>query len=224
MNGRSRNNGLPKSRSSTEFDLTFKVMLIGDSGVGKTCLLVRYKDGGFLGGNFISTVGVDFKNKIVTVEDKRIKLQIWDTAGQERFRSMTHGFFRDAHALILVYDICNAASFSNVMGWMSDIRRHAAPKVTLMLVGNKSDCSAKREVLYRDGERLAQENNIAFLETSAKTGSNVDVAFMGVAKELFQKSLTAADYIGTHRDPNNKFNLKDYIETEKEPAGCCGRR
>ncbi|XP_023993895.1 ras-related protein Rab-26-like isoform X2 [Salvelinus sp. IW2-2015] len=96
------------------FDIAFKVMLLGDSAVGKTCVLVRFKDGAFLGGNFIATVGIDFRNKVVTVDNVKVKLQIWDTAGQERFRSVTHAYYRDAQALLLLYDITSKSSFDNI--------------------------------------------------------------------------------------------------------------
>ncbi|XP_071461351.1 ras-related protein Rab-26 isoform X2 [Marmota flaviventris] len=96
------------------YDVAFKVMLVGDSGVGKTCLLVRFKDGAFLAGTFISTVGIDFRNKVLDVDGVKVKLQIWDTAGQERFRSVTHAYYRDAHALLLLYDVTNKASFDNI--------------------------------------------------------------------------------------------------------------
>ncbi|XP_031207545.1 ras-related protein Rab-37 isoform X3 [Mastomys coucha] len=99
---------------SPNYDLTGKVMLLGDSGVGKTCFLIQFKDGAFLSGTFIATVGIDFRNKVVTVDGARVKLQIWDTAGQERFRSVTHAYYRDAQALLLLYDITNQSSFDNI--------------------------------------------------------------------------------------------------------------
>uniref|UniRef100_A0AAQ5XXK7 RAB26, member RAS oncogene family n=1 Tax=Amphiprion ocellaris TaxID=80972 RepID=A0AAQ5XXK7_AMPOC len=102
------------SNSGEFYDIAFKVMLVGDSGVGKTCLLVRFKDGAFLAGSFISTVGIDFRNKVMTIDAVKVKLQIWDTAGQERFRSVTHAYYRDAHALLLLYDVTNKASFDNI--------------------------------------------------------------------------------------------------------------
>ncbi|XP_039740933.1 ras-related protein Rab-26 isoform X3 [Pteropus medius] len=101
------------------YDVAFKVMLVGDSGVGKTCLLVRFKDGAFLAGTFISTVGIDFRNKVLDVDGMKVKLQIWDTAGQERFRSVTHAYYRDAHALLLLYDVTNKASFDNIQAQMA---------------------------------------------------------------------------------------------------------
>ncbi|XP_075755972.1 ras-related protein Rab-26 isoform X1 [Pelodiscus sinensis] len=117
----------PSLSSSGEFyDVAFKVMLVGDSGVGKTCLLVRFKDGAFLAGSFISTVGIDFRNKVLNVDGVKVKLQIWDTAGQERFRSVTHAYYRDAHALLLLYDVTNRASFDNIQR-EKPIRRTSAP-------------------------------------------------------------------------------------------------
>ncbi|XP_048645316.1 ras-related protein Rab-26 isoform X4 [Marmota marmota marmota] len=120
------------------YDVAFKVMLVGDSGVGKTCLLVRFKDGAFLAGTFISTVGIDFRNKVLDVDGVKVKLQIWDTAGQERFRSVTHAYYRDAHALLLLYDVTNKASFDNIQAWLTEIQEYAQHNVVLMLLGNKA--------------------------------------------------------------------------------------
>ncbi|XP_059548733.1 ras-related protein Rab-26 isoform X2 [Myotis daubentonii] len=124
------------------YDVAFKVMLVGDSGVGKTCLLVRFKDGAFLAGTFISTVGIDFR--------------IWDTAGQERFRSVTHAYYRDAHALLLLYDVTNKASFDNIQAWLTEIQEYAQHDVVLMLLGNKVDSAQERVVKREDGEKLAK--------------------------------------------------------------------
>ncbi|KAK7477803.1 hypothetical protein BaRGS_00030986, partial [Batillaria attramentaria] len=130
-------------------------MLIGDSGVGKTCLLVRFKDGTFLSGSFISTVGIDFRNKVVEVDGAKVKLQIWDTAGQERFRSITRAYYRDANALLLLYD-----------AWLAEINEYAQEDVVIMLLGNKCDAHAERIIRKEDGERLAREYGVAFMETS----------------------------------------------------------
>ncbi|XP_054718637.1 ras-related protein Rab-37-like isoform X2 [Uloborus diversus] len=173
---------LKPSLSLEPYDVAFKVMLVGDSGVGKTCLLVRYKDGAFLSGVFISTVGIDYRNKVVNVDDTKVKLQIWDTAGQERFRSVTHAYYRDAHALLLLYDVTNKSSFDNTRAWLGEINEYAQDDVVIMLIGNKADSSADRQVMYEDGERLAKEYGVAFMETSAKTGTNVELAFMAVAR------------------------------------------
>ncbi|XP_041364030.1 ras-related protein Rab-37-like isoform X2 [Gigantopelta aegis] len=194
------------------YDVCCKVMLIGDSGVGKTCLLVRFKDGTFLSGSFISTVGIDFRNKVVDVEGTKVKLQIWDTAGQERFRSITRAYYRDANALLLLYDVTSKASFDNIRAWLAEINEYAQEDVVIMLLGNKADLG-DRVIRAEDGERLAKEYNVAFMETSAKTGLNVELAFMAVAKDLKMKKI---------RRPNEpRFNVADYVEQEKKTNGCC---
>ncbi|KAM7148952.1 ras-related protein Rab-26 isoform 5-T5 [Molossus nigricans] len=181
------------------YDVAFKVMLVGDSGVGKTCLLVRFKDGAFLAGTFISTVGIDFR--------------IWDTAGQERFRSVTHAYYRDAHALLLLYDVTNKASFDNIQDWLTEIQEYAQNDVVLMLLGNKVDSAQERVVKREDGEKLAKEYGLPFMETSAKMGLNVDLAFTAIAKELKQRSM---------KSPNElHFQLHDYIKREGRRASCC---
>nr|XP_012599331.1 ras-related protein Rab-26 isoform X1 [Microcebus murinus] len=138
------------------YDVAFKVMLVGDSGVGKTCLLVRFKDGAFLAGTFISTVGIDFRNKVLDVDGVKVKLQIWDTAGQERFRSVTHAYYRDAHALLLLYDVTSKASFDNIQAWLTEIQEYAQHNVVLMLLGNKVDSAHEHKVKREDGEKLAK--------------------------------------------------------------------
>ncbi|KAM9261540.1 ras-related protein Rab-26 [Cariama cristata] len=206
--------GRPSLSSSGEFyDLAFKVMLVGDSGVGKTCLLVRFKDGAFLAGSFISTVGIDFRNKVLTVDGVKVKLQIWDTAGQERFRSVTHAYYRDAHALLLLYDVTNKASFDNIQAWLTEIHEYAQQDVVLMLLGNKVDSAQDRVVKREDGEKLAKEYGVPFMETSAKSGLNVELAFTAIAKELKHRSLKL---------PNEpKFKLHDYVKKEVRGSGCC---
>ncbi|KAG5323580.1 RAB26 protein, partial [Acromyrmex heyeri] len=193
-------------------DLLFKVMLLGDSGVGKTCLLTRFRDGRFLSGNYITTVGIDFRNKVVTVDDTPIKLQIWDTAGQERFRSVTHAYYRDAHALLLLYDVTNKTSYDNIRAWLSEIREHANEDVVIMLLGNKSDCGTERAVKREDGERLAQEYKVPFMETSAKTGLNVELAFLAVARELKARKSDNPD--------ETKFNVQDYVRQQSQRSFC----
>ncbi|XP_007453607.1 PREDICTED: ras-related protein Rab-26 [Lipotes vexillifer] len=195
------------------YDVAFKVMLVGDSGVGKTCLLVRFKDGAFLAGTFISTVGIDFRNKVLDVDGMKVKLQIWDTAGQERFRSVTHAYYRDAHALLLLYDVTNKASFDSIQAWLTEIQEYAQHDVVLMLLGNKVDSAQERVVKREDGEKLAKEYGLPFMETSAKMGLNVDLAFMAIAKELKQRCMKAPS------EP--RFQLHDYIKREGRGASCC---
>ncbi|XP_068888376.1 ras-related protein Rab-37 isoform X1 [Aphelocoma coerulescens] len=190
-----------------------KVMLLGDSGVGKTCFLLQFKDGAFLSGTFIATVGIDFRNKVVAVDGVKVKLQIWDTAGQERFRSVTHAYYRDAQALLLLYDITSKMSFDNIRAWLTEIHEYAQKDVVIMLLGNKADVSSERAVRTEDGASLAREYGVPFMETSAKTGMNVELAFLAIAKELKQRAVQPLD------EP--RFQIHDYIESQKKKSGCC---
>ncbi|XP_034182389.1 ras-related protein Rab-37 isoform X1 [Osmia lignaria lignaria] len=192
--------------------LTHKTILLGDSGVGKTSLLVQFDTKKFQPGNFAATVGIGFTNKVVVVDDTSIKLQIWDTAGQERFRSVTHAYYRDAHALLLLYDVTNKTSYDNIRAWLSEIREHANEDVVIMLLGNKSDCGTERVVKREDGERLAQEYKVPFMETSAKTGLNVELAFLAVARELKARKSSDPD--------DTKFNVQDYVRQQSQRNSC----
>ncbi|VDN57530.1 unnamed protein product [Dracunculus medinensis] len=180
------------------FKLFLQIMLVGDSCCGKTCLLIRFKDGTFLNSNFISTVGIDYRNKLLELDNLKVKLQIWDTAGQERFRSITATYYRDADALLLVYDITNRESFQNVRGWLSEIQECAKESAIITLIGNKNDLSSERKVKYDEGRKLAevgsinqnpiQAYGINFVETSAKTGQNVQHVFEEIARRLIRLS------------------------------------
>merc|ERR1711934_962636 len=160
-----------------EYDYLFKLLLIGDSGVGKSCLLLRFADDTYAE-SYISTIGVDFKIRTIQLEGKTIKLQIWDTAGQERFRTITSSYYRGAHGIIVVYDITDADSFANVRQWLEEIQRYACEGVNKLLVGNKCDLASKRLVEKKTAEEFAEKFGITFLETSAKNNQNVEAAFM----------------------------------------------
>ncbi|XP_053564840.1 ras-related protein Rab-37 isoform X3 [Bombina bombina] len=153
------------------------------------------------------------KNKVVTVDGVKVKLQIWDTAGQERFRSVTHAYYRDAQALLLLYDITSKSSFDNIRAWLTEIHEFAHKDIVIMLLGNKSDVTSGRVIRTEDGESLAKEYGVPFMETSAKTGKNVELAFLAVAKELKQRSCMQGE---------PKFQIHRYIESEKKKSGCCG--
>jgi Ras-related protein Rab-1A len=179
-----------------EYDYLFKLLLIGDSGVGKSCLLLRFADDSYLE-SYISTIGVDFKIRTVEQDGKTIKLQIWDTAGQERFRTITSSYYRGAHGIIVVYDVTDQESFNNVKQWLSEIDRYASEHVNKLLVGNKCDLTANRVVSYEAGKAFADEIGIPFMEASAKDSTNVEQAFMvmtGAIKDRMasQPALNAA--------------------------------
>uniref|UniRef100_A0A5K3FPM5 Ras-related protein Rab-1A n=1 Tax=Mesocestoides corti TaxID=53468 RepID=A0A5K3FPM5_MESCO len=168
-----------------EHDYIFKLLLIGDSGVGKSCLLLRFSDDVYTD-NFISTIGVDFKIRTIELDGHHVKLQIWDTAGQERFRTMTVAYYRGAHGIIVVYDITSEESFQNVETWLEEIKRYARPDVTKIVVGNKSDLTDQRVVSYEQGKQFAANLGLQFLETSAKDSSNVEQAFFSMAGQILQ--------------------------------------
>ncbi|KAF9419335.1 hypothetical protein HW555_004099 [Spodoptera exigua] len=165
------------------FDYLFKLLLIGDSGVGKSCLLLRFADDTYTE-SYISTIGVDFKIRTVDLDGKTIKLQIWDTAGQERFRTITSSYYRGAHGIIIVYDCTDQDSFSNVKQWLEEIDRYACDNVNKLLVGNKCDLTTKKVVDYTTANQYAEQLGIPFLETSAKNSTNVEQAFMTMAAEI----------------------------------------
>eukprot|EP01070_Trichotokara_eunicae_P007796 Trichotokara_eunicae@DN5545_c0_g1_i3.p1 len=166
-----------------EYDYLFKLLLIGDSGVGKSCLLLRFADDTYTD-SYISTIGVDFKIKTINLDRKLVKLQIWDTAGQERFRTITSSYYRGAHGIIVVYDVTDRESFKNVKAWMTEIDKYAVPGVNKLLVGNKSDLTQKKVVHSDEGKELADQLGIRFIETSARNAHNVDEAFELMATEI----------------------------------------
>ncbi|KAI5395385.1 Ras- protein RABE1a, variant 2 [Lathyrus oleraceus] len=135
----------PPARARSDYDYLIKLLLIGDSGVGKSCLLLRFSDGSFTT-SFITTIGIDFKIRTIELDGKRIKLQIWDTAGQERFRTITTAYYRGAMGILLVYDVTDESSFNNIKNWIRNIEQHASDNVNKILVGNKADMDESKRV------------------------------------------------------------------------------
>jgi len=171
-------------RQTRDYDFLFKLVLIGDSGVGKSCLLLRFADDSFTE-SYISTIGVDFRFKTLAVGNKFVKLQIWDTAGQERFRTITSAYYRGADGIIMVYDVTNKESFDHVQDWLQEVNRYSNEGTCKLLIGNKSDREDK-VITTQQGQEFAVQLGMPFLETSAKTASNVEEAFMAMAAELIK--------------------------------------
>ena len=164
-------------------DYLFKLLLIGDSGVGKSTLLLRFADGIFTD-KFTPTIGIDFRNKTIELDGKVIKLLTWDTSGQERFRAITEAYYRGAGGIIFIYDVTKQTSFDRVEHWLVDISKHARKDVPRLLIGNKSDLSDKRVVDYITAKQYADSVNMPFIETSAKCAANVEQAFVIMASQL----------------------------------------
>jgi len=173
-----------------EYDYLFKVLLIGDSGVGKSCVLHRFIEDTFTN-NFISTIGVDFRIKTMDVNGKTIKLQIWDTAGQERFRVITSAYYRGAHGIIVVYDVTDENSFKNLNYWFNEIAKYAPENINKFLIGNKSDDVVNKKIEYTIGQEYADYINVPFLETSAKNASNINRLFEELCINLLNNMIIA---------------------------------
>jgi len=171
------------------YDMLIKLLLIGDSGVGKSCLLLRFSDDSFTH-NFIATIGIDFKVKTIDLDGKKIKLQIWDTAGQERFHTITTAYYRGAHGMVLVYDVTDEKSFENVRHWMKQIELHAQQNCSKILLGNKCDLPTK-VVSTEKGNSVASEYSVKFFETSAKSNLNVADAFLTITRDVKNRLLAA---------------------------------
>eukprot|EP01100_Stratorugosa_tubuloviscum_P008022 TRINITY_DN332_c0_g2_i2.p1 TRINITY_DN332_c0_g2~~TRINITY_DN332_c0_g2_i2.p1 ORF type:complete len:216 (-),score=101.95 TRINITY_DN332_c0_g2_i2:265-912(-) len=169
---------------SFPYEYIFKYIIIGDMGVGKSCLLHQFTENKFIPDS-PHTIGVEFGTRIVEVKSKKIKLQIWDTAGQERFRAVTRSYYRGAAGALLVYDITRRATYNHLTSWLTDARNLTNPNTVIMLIGNKKDMSGQRDVTYEEASAFAEENGLIFLETSAKTGENVEEAFLKTASLIF---------------------------------------
>ncbi|XP_005993738.1 ras-related protein Rab-19 [Latimeria chalumnae] len=170
------------------FDYLFKIILIGDSNVGKTCVVHHFKTGYFVEKQQ-NTIGVDFTVRSLEIEGKKVKLQVWDTAGQERFQTITQSYYRSAHGAIIAYDITRRVSFESVTHWLHEVEKFGAANVILMLIGNKSDLAERREVLFEDACTFAEKHSLmAVLETSAKESQNIEEAFQLMARALMARN------------------------------------
>lgn len=198
------------------FDMQVKLLMIGDSGVGKTCLLLRYANDSF-SPTFITTIGIDFKIKNIMLEGKRIKLQIWDTAGQERFRTITTSYFRGAQGILLVYDCTDKQTFQSIRNWVAQIDMHADVNVNKILIANK--CDMEKAVSTEEGNALAKEYNIKFFEASAKLDINVEKAFLTIAKEVKDRIVSDTGGLGAGNTGVRLAPGSGAVKSSK--SGCC---
>jgi small GTP-binding protein len=193
--------------------LTYKFIVVGASGVGKSAILRRLIDDTF-SEEAASTIGVEFESTTVTIDCQSIKLQIWDTAGQERFRSITKAYYRNAVGVMLIFDLTERKSFDHLPTWLNDARTLCDPNVIIQVVGNKADLPHPRVVTINEAEGFAKQYHLEYLETSAKSGENVREAFIGVASKLFARGLRT-------RSPTAQRPIGNVTPVTSETQSCC---
>ena len=204
-----------EEEDSGYYDLKFKIIVIGESRVGKTSLIKRYTKDQF-GGVYLTTVGIDFQDKTIEIEDKKVKLQVWDTAGQERFRNVAKNYFQSSNGFLLVFDITDKESFQKLNDfWMDQLNMHAPKKAKSVLVGNKSDLAGQRQVSIEDAEKFAKDNNLKYYEVSAKEGTKVVELFFYLANEIYQS------HTYEENNYNKNITLKKEKSKKKDKKKCC---
>ncbi|KAJ8616531.1 hypothetical protein MRB53_035903 [Persea americana] len=212
-------------RAEDDYDYLFKIVLIGDSGVGKSNLLSRFTRNEF-SLESKSTIGVEFATRSLNVDGKIIKAQIWDTAGQERYRAITSAYYRGAVGALLVFDVTRHSTFENVERWLKELRDHTDPNIVVMLIGNKSDLRHLVAVSTEDGKSFAERESLFFMETSALEATNVENAFAEVLTQIYRivskKAVEAGDEGASAAVPSKgeKINIKDDVSALKR-VGCC---
>ena len=202
-----------------EYDMIVKMVLIGDSSVGKTNIMSKFLKNEFREDSR-ATVGVEFGSKIFSVDKYKVKVQIWDTAGQERYRAVTNAYYKGAKGAFIVYDITRKETFDNVERWYYDLKNSSDKNPTIMLIGNKSDLESQRQVSKENGEEKAKSFELAFLEMSALSGENLEKGFNLLVTEIFNKSkgeLQKSDYLNLG-DTVEEIELKNKDDNEKK---CC---
>jgi small GTP-binding protein len=208
-----------------EADFLVKIVLIGDSGVGKTNLLSRFTRDQF-NPESKSTIGVEFATKTLEVEGKQVKAQIWDTAGQERYRAITSAYYRGAIGAMLLYDITTSLTFSSLARWLRELRENADPNIVVMLVGNKSDLAEKRAVSVDEGIGFGKSESLLFIETSARDASNVQEAFTTLITEIVKRlarkdPAPAPGPAAAPAIPAKRITIEGEKGAKEKGGGCC---
>ncbi|XP_022986937.1 ras-related protein Rab11C-like [Cucurbita maxima] len=209
-----------------EYDYLFKIVLIGDSGVGKSNILSRFTRNEFCLESK-STIGVEFSTRTLQVEGKTVKAQIWDTAGQERYRAITSAYYRGAVGALLVYDLTKRPTFENVQRWLRELRDHADSNIVIVMIGNKSDLSHLRSVSEDDGQSMAEKEGLSFIETSALDATNIDKAFQTILTEIYhiisKKALAAKEAAAASVTRPSQGTTIDVSDTtgDSDRKGCC---
>ena len=222
------------------FDYLLKLIIIGDSGVGKTCLLLRFSEENFQNSHITTIgkknlnyakekninhdlyIGIDFKIRTINLDGKNVKVQIWDTAGQERFRTITQTYYRGAQGVILAYDSTSTESFENVTNWIRQVDTHASPNVKKILLGNKCDLTDQKVISSEQGAEIAKANNMQFFETSAKSGIGITEAFESISREIIKGMESNKKVSNDQRDPKNRVDsVTIKSDKPKDKKKCC---
>ena len=211
------------------FNFLLKYIIIGDSSVGKSNILLKYIHDKF-NDDYVTTIGVEFGAKNLNIKDKVYRIQIWDTAGQEMFRSITRAYYKNSVCACVVYDITRKTSFDNVKSWIEDCKKHSPKTIFLVLIGNKVDLENSREVSYEEGEAAAKQYGMLFYETSAKTGKNINEFFEQSCQEIDRRIEngfynlnrdTCGIKLGVANSENVVLDSKSINETEKKKKKKC---
>ena len=203
------------SNEEEDYDMIFKIITVGDSGVGKTNLISRYSSNNFCEQSK-ATVGIEFRFKKIIIDNKKIKAQLWDTAGQERFRSLTSSYYKGGHGALIVYDITDKNSFDNIGKWLYDLRKNGGDKMQIILIGNKSDLNNKRAISENAGSMKAKSENIAFMETSAKNSEGVNEAFNLLIKNIYELNKNDIEVDYEFEMDDTEINRKNVDLNKKE--------
>ena len=206
------------TKGEDNYEFIFKVLLLGNSNVGKSSLFLRFVDD-IWNDTFVPTIGVDFKIKTFELDEKKIKMQIWDTAGQERFKNIISSYYRGAHGILLIYDVTDKDSFRNLANWLIEIEKNANKNVLKVVIGNKTDLENRRVITYNQGKEFADTYGLKFLETSAKKNLNVNEAFETLGRELMAAS---EDKKIIKQKQNKKISVgkAENLDTQRNNCAC----
>jgi len=213
---------MSKTKKGNNYDHLFRYIIVGDMAVGKSCILLQFTDNKFRNQHEL-TIGVEFGAKTIEIGGKIIKIQIWDTAGQEAFQAITRTYYKGAIGALLVYDITRRETFTHVSKWLEEVRNNSSKSITIILIGNKKDLEDRRQVTYEEGEALAKENGLMFLEASAKTAYNVVESFNLSAQSILN-SMQKDGFdpnVNSNIKINNENNAGGIVEPNKKNGGCC---